>query len=202
MPDLMNLLAQIEAWLFSDGEYHDLSLDYDPTRIYQAKVVSKFDASPSNPSISLQVTFVCNPPFPYLNGVLQTPEEVLWQTATKDGNQFMQEFTTSGHMRFTNIGTQPAKPKITLLNNVPAGLTLTYNGGTITNNVDLKYDSMIIDCSAETVTRGSDGANLLTNISGDYFTFQPGQINLDIAAAVGAWPDNLIVLVEFAPLGV
>jgi predicted phage tail component-like protein len=194
---------RIIAWLANDkGKAKKLVFGDDPTRYYMAKCFSAIDFTFTSDREIGTVQFVSNPPWCYIDGVLQTPEEIAWQTAVKDGNQFMQEFTASGHMRFTNIGTQAVKPKITLLNNVPAELAITYSGGTITNNVELKYDSMIIDCSAETVTRGSDGSNLLPNISGDFFDFQPGQINLDIFATLSAWPDNLIVLVEFIPQGV
>lgn len=201
--DLRANREKIIAWLANDkGKAKKLVFGDDPTRYYMAKCFSALNFTVTSDRKIGTIQFVSNPPWCYIDGVLQTPEEITWQTAIKDGNQFMQEFTASGYMRFSNTGTLPVKPKITLLNNVPAGLEIAYNGSTITNNVELKYDSMIIDCSAETVTRGSDGANLFGNISGDFFEFLTGQINLDISAALSAWPNNLIVLVEFVPQGV
>ena len=200
MSNLMEWAEQVVAWLYDDGEYHDLIFDDQPTRVYHAKIAANIDLSPDHSLAALQVVFTCNPPNPFVNGVELTPEEIIWNTAAKDGNQYMQEFTANGHMRFTNIGTLPVKPKITLLNNVPAGTAITYNGSTLTYTALSQYDSVIIDCESETVTRGSDGANLYSNITGSYFEFAPGQINLDIVATgIGVWPANLIVLVEFTP---
>lgn len=199
-------LAKISAWLYSDGGFHDLSWDANPTRIYKAKVVEKFDASPNASTLQLQVKFVCNPPWPYIDGVLQTPEEISWQTCLKDGNQYLQEFTASGHMRFTNIGSLPVKPKIKLIGNIPSGVNLAYNGTEWQYNAPLQNDSIVIDCAAETVVRGSDGVNLLPNVDSVkdvFFEFSPGQINIDLTATgLTTWPGSLTIIVEFTPLGV
>ena len=206
MANLMEQAEKVAAWLYNDGEYHDLIFDDQPTRIFKAKVVSQIDVSPGNSLVGLSVTFVCNPPWPYVNGVLQTPEEIIWQTAVKDGNQYMQAFTAPGHMRFTNIGTLAAVPKIKLLNNIPAGLKLTYNGDSWQYDASLTNDGIIIDSANQTVTRASDGHNLYQNVNptkDTYFYFAPGQVNIDVTATgLGAWPNNLIIIVEFTPQGV
>jgi phage-related protein len=138
--------------------------------------------------------------------VLQTPEEINWQTCLKDGNQYLQEFTAPGHMRFTNIGTLPVKPQIKLLGNITSGLNIAYNGMQWQYNAGLRYDSIVIDCVAETVTRGSDGANLMPYVDAEkdaFFNLQPGQINIDVTATgLGTWPQSLIVIVTFDPMGV
>lgn len=194
---------KIIAWLSnSNGQTKDLIFGDEPEKTYKAKIYSALNFENTADRKIGSIQFEANPPWCYINGVAQTPEEITWQTAVKDGNQYMQEFTAAGHMRFTNTGSLNAKPVIKLLNFVPAGLTITYNGHTITNNAVIKYDSMIINCSAETVTRGSDGTNLFSSIAGGYFEFQPGQINLDIAtSSLSTWPNSLIIIVEFTPQG-
>lgn len=206
MPELIETTEKVTVWLYNDGEYHDLTFDDAPTRVYKAKVISQIDISPNNSLVGISVTFACNPPWPYLNGILQTPEEITWQTAAKDGNQYMQEFTTSGHMRFSNIGTLLATPKIKLLNNIPSGLKLTYSGDSWQYDASLANDGIIIDSSNQSVTRASDGHNLYQNVNptkDTYFYFAPGQINIDITVTgLGTWPNNLIIIVEFTPQGV
>ena len=111
----------LSAWLYNDGNYHDLFFDDAPTRVYKAKVVAKVDITPYK-TVAIQVTFVCNPPFPYVNGILLTPEEILWTTADLDGNQYIQSFSADGLMRFVVSGNSNIKPKITLLNYIKSGL--------------------------------------------------------------------------------
>lgn len=207
MSDLMNLMEQVGAWLYDDGEYHDLSFDDQPTRIYKAKMATKIDVSPDSAVIALQVSFVCNPPWPYVNGVLLTPEDISWNNQDQlSDTQWMKSFTTSGNLRITNTGTLPAKPKIKLLNNIPSGLLLAYSSAQWQYNASLYGDGIIIDCESETVTRMSDGVSLLGNVDGGkdaFFELHPGQIEIDVTApGIGAWPSNLIVIVDFTPQGV
>lgn len=203
MAELMAQTEKVTAWLYNDGEYHDLVFDDQPTRVFKAKVISQVDLAPNNSLAAISVTFVCNPPWPYVGGVLLTPEEIIWMTAVQDGNQYYQEFTAAGHMRFLNIGNQPVKPKIKLIGNIPDGLNLAYNGAQWQYNAALQYDSIIIDCAAETVTRGSDGSTLASNVDQSksaFFSFSPGQINIDVTASgLGNWPQSLVILAEFTP---
>lgn len=205
MANLMELMEQVGAWLFDDGNYYDLWTDDQPTRVYKAKMVTKVDVSPSNSIAALQVTFTCNPPFPYVNGILLTPDEILWQTAAQDGNQYYQSFTAPGYMRFFNKGILPVKPVIKLIGNIPSGMLLAYGTAQWQYNAALQYDGIIIDCTAETVTRASNGANLMTNVDtskDDYFNFIPGQIEVDLTAAgLGEWPESLDMIIEIQPQG-
>lgn len=126
------------------------------------------------------------------------------EISATDETRLIQDFTASGHMRFTNVGTLPVKPVITLIGYIPAGLNLTYGNTQWQYNAALPYDSIIIECNAETVTRGSDGENLLPNVDASkdaFFSFSPGQINIDVTASgIGDWPLNLTILVEFVPI--
>lgn len=125
-------------------------------------------------------------------------------TSKTDETRLMQNFTSSGHMRFSNVGTIAVKPKITLIGYIPSGLNLTYGTAQWQYNANLYYDSIIIDCAAETVLRGSDGATLMPYVDSTkdaFFEFQPGQINIDVTASgLGAWPQDLTIMVEFVPI--
>ena len=199
------LVGNVAAWLSNiNGQPKKLALSKDPTKYYMAKVYTGLEFGGGTKLGTVE--FECNPPYAFIDGVLQTPEEITWQTAVKDGNQYMQAFTAPGHMRFTNIGTLLATPKIKLLNNIPAGLKLTYNGDSWQYDASLVNDGIIIDSASQTVTRASDGHNLYQNVNPTkdaYFYFAPGQVNIDVTATgLGAWPNNLIIIVEFTPQGV
>ena len=205
--DLRANREQIIAWISNaKGKAKKLIFGDDPTRYYMAKCLSALNFTVTSDRKIGTVQFTSNPPWAYIDGVLQTPEEITWQTAVKDGNQYMQEFTESGHMRFSNIGTLLATPKIKLLNNIPAGLKLTYSGDSWQYDASLANDGIIIDSSNQSVTRASDGHNLYQNVNptkDTYFYFAPGQVNIDVTATgLGAWPNNLIIIVEFTPQGV
>ena len=198
---------QIIAWLSNiNGQPKKLVFDNDPTRYYMAKVYAAISFENTDDGKIGTIQWECNPPWSYIDGVAQTPEEITWQTAVKDGNQYMQTFTAPGHMRFTNIGTLTAVPKIKLLNNIPAGLKLTYGGDSWQYDVSQQGDGIIIDSANQTVTRASDGSVQYQNVhpgKDSYFYFAPGQINIDVTATgLGAWPNNLIIIVEYTPQGV
>lgn len=197
---LMQHLEQVGAWLHSDGQYHDLYFDDQPDRVYRAKLGTRVDVSPNNRNIALQVSFICNPPFPYVNGVPLTPEDILWNTAELDGNQWIQTFTSSGVMRFTNPGTSSVKPLIKLIGYFDE-ITLECGSQTWHYTAQLLYDGIKIDCENETVTRMSDGSNLFPYVdpsADDYFELPAGQVEIDVTASgIGAFPDNLTIVVEF-----
>lgn len=197
MTNLMEQSEKIGAWLYNDGQYHDLIFDDQPTRVYKAKMATKVDLSPGD---GFSVSFVCNPPWPYVDGVPLTPADILWTTAEKEDNQFIQEFTESGYMRFVNQGSLPVKPIIKLTGNIPTGLTLAYGAAEWQYNAAIYNDGIVINCESETVTRMSDGENLLSNVEGDFFELATGNIQLDLTATgLYVWPDSVTVLVDMTP---
>ena len=156
----------------------------------------------NSPGSGLSVTFICNPPFPYVNGVPLTPADILWNTTATENNQYLQEFAASGVMRFSNTGTFAVKPIIKLIGYIPYGTTLTYGSATWTYNSSIRYDSIIIDCLGETVKRGSDGVSLFDNVSSssEFFEFLPGQIEMELATVgLDVYPNSLTIAVEFMP---
>jgi predicted phage tail component-like protein len=188
----------ISAWLYNDGTYRDLIFDYAPDRVYKAKVTSAVNAQIGK-SVTFQISFVCNPPFPYVNGILLTPEEILWTTADLDGNQYIQSFSADGSMRFVVSGNSNIKPKITLLNYIKSGLLLEYGTQEWQYDGDIIYDGIVIDCENETVTRLSDGSNLYSNVNeskDNYFELEAGQAEIAISGVTGAYPNNLVVIIE------
>lgn len=197
---LMQHLEQVGVWLHSDGKYHDLYFDDQPDRVYRAKLSTKVDVSPNNRTAALEVTFLCNPPFPYVNGVPLTPENIIWNTAELDGYQWRQEFTSSGVIRLTNTGTTAAKPIIKLVGKFDE-LTLECDDQTWHYTAPLVYDGIIIDCENETVTRMSDGENLFSNVdpdADDFISIPAGQAEINVTASgIDEWPDNLIIFIEF-----
>ena len=197
---LMQHLEQVGAWLHSDGKYHDLYFDDQPDRVYRAKLGTRVDVSPNNKNIALQVSFICNPPFPYVNGVPLTPEDIIWNTAEPDEGQWIQTFTESGVMRFTNPGTSSVKPVIKLIGYFEE-ITLECDGQTWHYTAPLVYDGIVIDCDAETVTRMSDGESLFPDVdpsADDYFELPAGQVEIEVTATgIGAFPDSLTIAVEF-----
>ena len=80
MANLMEQSEKVGAWLYNDGLYHDLIFDDQPTRTYKAKMATKVDVAPG---AGFSVTFFCNPPWPYVNGVPLAPADILWTTAEK-----------------------------------------------------------------------------------------------------------------------
>jgi len=85
----------------------------------------------------------------------------------------------------------------------PINLTLTYGSSSWKYKIAQNYDGIIIDCNAETVKRMSDGANLYGNVDSlqnDYFELTSGNVEIGIlTTGLGAYPNNLVVIVEFTP---
>ena len=197
MANLMEQSEKVGAWLYNDGLYHDLIFDDQPTRTYKAKMATKVDVAPG---AGFSVTFFCNPPWPYVNGVPLAPADILWTTAEKDGNQYLQEFTGNGYMRFVNQGDLLVKPVIKIMGYIPSGLTLSYGDVALEYTNAIVYDGIIIDCFNETVALMSDGTNLLNNVNGDFFEFSSGNIQLDLTVAgLDEWTESLFIIVDMTP---
>lgn len=196
---------QIIAWLYSkQGEYKQLEFGDQPGKYYMAKILAALDFTNANDRKIGAVQFTCNPPWQYQNGIVLTPDEIAWNTQDSLENvQWMKEFAASGSMRFTNTGTQSVKPVIKLIGNIPSGTLLTYGSSQFEYDAALQNDGIIIDCSAETVTRMSDGSNLFGNVNSSkdaFFELASGQCEIDVGAAgLSAWPNSLIMLIEFNP---
>ena len=199
----------IRGWLYNDGNYYDLIFDDEPDRKYKAKVVNAIDLSQTATKGSFSVEFLCNPPNQFLldNTPVTLADEqarLLWDTATLDGIQYLQEFTTSySTMRFTNGGSAAVKPIIKLIGKIPNGTLLTLGTQNWQYSSSISNDSIIIDCQNETVKRGSDGANIFGSVNSamhDFFVLPSGQIEISVTAiGVGVYPNSLIVAVEFLP---
>ncbi len=197
--EAMQASEQISAWLYNDGKYHDLIFDDQPDRIYKAKIATKIDVAPSK-SVTIQVSFICNPPFPYVNGILLTPENIIWNNADLDGNQYYKSFDANSSIKLTVNGTTSVKPKIKLINYIQSGLKLAYNSTEWQFNDNIYYDGILIDCEAETVTKLSDGSNLypfVNPLKDTYFELEVGQVEIAVTGVTGAYPQNLIILIEF-----
>jgi len=208
--DYANLRAsreQIIAWLSSNkGESKQLAFDDQPDRYYLAKIYSAIDLinDPTSDSIGT-IVFICNPPWQYKNGILLTPEEIVWNTIDSvDGNQYIKRFTESGTVRLTNTGSLPVKPVIKLFGHIPSGTKLTYGAFTWQYDAEVLYDGIIIDCNNETVTLASDGSNIFSNVNrtyDDYFELASGQIEITVTATgLSTWPNSLDVIIQFNPI--
>lgn len=200
----------IKGWLHNDGLTHELIFDDEPDRYYLAKVTNVLDLSQSNSVGTIVVEFTCNPPHPYLltNEPVTAADEqarLLWDTATYDGNQYIQTFSSNGTMRFTVAGTLPVKPVIKIYGYMMS-LFLMVNG--LQNwryEPSVLYDCIIIDCKNETVTQGSNGANVFVNVTptmDDYFVFQPGQNSIGLTRIFGAFPYDTTIAINLNPQGV
>lgn len=204
--DYQDLRANIDAitgWLGSiQGQPKTLRFDDQPGRYYMAKVYAALDLQNSNDRNIGSITFECNPPWAYLdNGTLLTLEQLAWNTAAGESGRYIQTFAADGAMRFTVPGNKAVPCKIILLNNVPAGLTLGYDGKTWGYTSHMRYDGVVIDSAAQTVTRASTGENLMPNVASgsNFFTLSPRQAEITVSAASGlsAWPRQLDIAVEF-----
>ena len=196
---------KIIAWLYNKkGAAKKLAYGDQPGKYYMAKVYPAINFENTNDRKIGTIQWECNPPWQYQDNIILTPEEISWNTATLKGIQWIKEFSGSGTMRLTNIGTLPVKPIIKLYGKIPSGIKLTYGTAIWQYNSSLLYDGIIIDCINETVTRISDGSNLFGNVSNTnyaYFQFDPGKIEISVTAAgLSAWPDNLTAIVEFTPM--
>lgn len=207
LEDLQIQMEQVGGWLYDDGLFHDLIFDDAPNRIYSAKMASKVDLEQGDLIGELSIEFTCNPQYPHdLNNNPVSPADVqkrlLWDTATLDGTQYLQDFEADGNMDFTVGGTSSVKPKIKLIGNIPNGLTLTYGSQKWKYDAALIYDGILIDCDTQTVTRMSDGANLFPNVDETYYAYfnlSVGQQRIGVSGVAGAWPNNLAIAVEFTP---
>ncbi|MEG2426795.1 MAG: phage tail family protein [Oscillospiraceae bacterium] len=194
---------KIIAWLSnSSGEYKRLVFNNNPNKYYLAKVYSNLDlTNTSNGNIGT-VLFECNPPWQFENGVLQTPDEITWNTQDYlNGNQWGKKFTASGSLRLANTGAMPVKPIIKLYGYIPSGLLLTCGTQQWQFNSFLPYDGIVIDCANETVKQVSNGANLYSFVNPakkDYFTLQTGKVEIGLTASgLGAFPYSLNMIIEF-----
>jgi predicted phage tail component-like protein len=198
--DLRYMTDQIAAWLASPkGEYRQLSFDDKPNRYYLAKLTSPTDFRNATNRRIGALTFECNPPWVFEDGIALTPDQVSWNTAELIGNEYIQAFASNGNMRFTLTGAIPVKPIIRLIGKVPSGTTLTYSDKTWIYTTEQTWDGIEIDCANETVTRMSDGANLYPYMSGDFFEFSPGKIEISVEGNFGNFPNNLTVVIEVIP---
>lgn len=195
----------IFAWLANiGGKPKRLALGDESGRYYMAKVYDAVDLSNVNGTALGSVSFECNPPWPYKNGVLLTPDQVLWVNQDHlDGVQWLKEFRDSGAFRFINGGLEAAKPVIKLIGSIPAGLLLASGSDQWQYTAALPYDGIVIDCAAETVTQLSTGANLIGNVDPSkdaFFGFAPGQCEIDLTASgLGAWPQSISMIIDFNP---
>ena len=196
----------IIAWLYSkQGEYKQLEFGDESGKYYKAKILAALDFSNTNDRKIGTIQFTCNPPWQYENDILLTPAEILWNTQDSlESTQYMKSFTASSSIRFTNTGTLAVKPKIKLIGNIPSGLLLAYGSAQWQYNAAILYDGILIDCAAETVTRMSDGANLYSNVNplkDAFFELAAGHCEITVTATgLGAWPANMVMLVEFTPI--
>lgn len=204
---MQSQMELIGGWLYNDGLYHDLIFDDAPQRKYRAKVTSKVNLSQGDLIGELSVEFTCNPPYPFsLDNSPVSPSDVqarlLWDTASLEGTQYIQNFSSNGNMQFTVSGTLPVKPKIKIIGNIKNGLTLTYGSEIWKYNADIVYDGIIIDCASQTVTKMSNGSNLIPNVDINnyaFFNLGIGQQLIGVSGTIGIFPDNLAIAVEFSP---
>jgi predicted phage tail component-like protein len=193
----------IIAWLSSiNGQPKQLIFGDTPNKYYLAKIYSAFDFTNSPDHHIGTVQFECNPPWAYLNGVALSPANILWNTMAMIGTEYFQDLIANGNIKFTIGGSLPITAQIMLIGNIQSGLTLTYGSQVWKYNANLLYDGILIDCTAQTVTRMSDGANLFPNVDGvdyAYFTLATGQQQISVAGVVGAFPNDLMIIIKGVP---
>ena len=177
----------ITAWL--SGGYKQLVFSHTPDEFFIAKVSAAINWESNTKEIGT-IEFVCNPPFAYKNGLLLTPENILWNTATLDGTQYHEHFEADGYMRFAIQN--DVSPIIKLIGQIPIGFQLAYGTQTWKYDADLNYDGVKINCDAESVTLMSDDSNIFSNVDpahDDYFNLEEGQIQIDITGMSGTGVD-------------
>ncbi len=154
------------------------------------------------------VEFTCNPPYPYaLDNSPVSPADVagrlLWDSATLDGTTYTQDFAANGNMQFTVGGTHTVKPIISLIGYIPNGFQLQYGTFYWKYNALEAWETITIDCNAQTVKQGSDGANLypyVDSIKNAYFNLSTGQQSIAVSGIQGVFPYNLSISVQFVPI--
>lgn len=207
--DLAAQMELIGGWLYDDGQFHDLIFDDSPSRKYRVKVLKAVPLNQEDLIGEITVEFTCNPAHPLgLDNQPITPADIqkqlLWDTASLEGTQYLQEFSAAGNMDFTVNGNYPVKPRIGLFGNVPAGLKLTYGSQNWQYDPALLNDGILIDCAAETVTKMSDGTNLFDGVNfsyDDFFVLSPGQNRIVVTATgLSTWPSSLYIFIEFTPI--
>lgn len=198
--DLRQSVDRLAAWLSSKkGECTQLLFDNAPNRYYMAKLTAATDFRNASDRRIGTLTFECNPPWVYENGIALTPEQITWNTAELIDNEYIQTFASSGNMRFTLTGTMPVKPIIRLIGKVPSGTTLTYSDKTWIYTTEQTWDGIEIDCENETVIRMSDGENLFPYMDGDFFEFTPGKIEIAVSGEFSTFPNDITIIVEVNP---
>lgn len=194
---------RILSWLYDDGAPKKLILGTEPDRYYLAKVYTALEFENTDDRHIGDIQFECNPPWQYLlDGTKLTPEQITYVNCETDGGQFIKEFTENGSIRFYNNGSNTVKPVIKLIGCNMADITLTYGGKTLKLTKAAGYDGIEINCSAETVKRMSNGANLYEIIdaeNADFFELQPGQCEIFFSMpGIGAYPKSVTMIVQFA----
>ena len=210
LSELREMKNEIIAWLASaNGEYKKLIFDDESDCYYMAKIVQATDLTitPNSNKIGTLV-FMCNPPWQYRNGILQTPETLKWDNADSvESNQLMKTFTTSGDFKFTNTGMATVKPIIYVYGKTKtttdgSRLKLTANGKNILINGAFANDCIVIDCQNETITLRSLGRSIIDSVlMSGFFEFAPGKCTLSVSSSSGisAWPNDVDIIIEFNP---
>lgn len=194
---------RILAWLYDDGKPKKLILGTKPDRYYLAKVYAALDFENTDDHYIGDIQFECNPPWQYLtDGTLLTPEQIIYVNCETDGGQFIKEFTENGSIRFYNNGSNAVKPVIKLIGCNLSDITLTYGESVLELTEAAGYDGIEINCSAETVKRMSNGANLYEIIeaeNADFFELQPGPCEIFFSMpGIDKYPKSVTMIVQFA----
>lgn len=201
--DLRLNREKIIAWLAGDGKPKKLIFGNEPNKYYLAKIYSEINLSNSSDRKIGTIEFECNPPWQYSNGILLTPDNIIWTNCQVDRNQFIKEFTSNGSIKFVNTGTLSVKPIIKLIGNIKNGVTLSNGTQTFKYNADCVLDGIVIDCNNETVVKMSDNSNLYSNVdstNNDFFEFQSGNCEIELTMT-GIWDNNesVTIIIEFVP---
>lgn len=181
--------STISDWLIADGKYKKLYMSEFPDRYYLAKAVGASEAEIENGVVRIDCDFVCNPPFAYaLNGTLLDHtwlnDRGGWSAQKWGNTAYQKEIDTSGSIAFNYRG-KTIYPRIWLIGYINTLLTVSSGGDSIKVMTSPGYDGLLIDCSAETITRLSDGSSWLNNctVSNGFFEITAGNNEFTLSGA-------------------
>ncbi len=194
----------IAAWLYSNGQPRKIVFGDDLKHYYMGKIYGEIDFECDSSRHVGELEIICNPPWKYTtDDVLLTPEQIKWVNCEVSGNQFLKEFTADGSIKFANKGTLPTRPIIKFLGCIDSSITLTHGDKTLKINYPMAHDGIVVNCSSETVSRMSDGANLAKYIdeaADTFFEIASGNAEIGITVPnISEYPNSLTVIIELQP---
>ena len=181
MPERRYYARLIAAWLSGEG---DLILNYEPDKVYSARVLSVVNATPSGVYDKIIIAFEVDlaKSTYYNEGLTWDEADMIWLSAEIPWDGLDQTFTGTGTHTVNNLGTYKALPIIELTGTA-SSITLTL--GDLAFTYTGLNGTIYIDCDNKLVYSGTTTkTNQRANFSGDYLELDPGENDIVVSGTV------------------